>query len=160
MTATTESGFVAQNQGSTSRTYLDGSGSAVLTSPDLVIVQGSSNDTDPDAVAAASAELFSELREKLPDASLIAIAPVSPPSRDVAVAMNVTTALRTSAEQFSVPLVEPIRDGWFTDPVVNFLPDGINLSLDGQQTYAARLKLELDKLGIPRMYSCEPIEGQ
>jgi len=109
--------------------------------PDLVVVQGSVNDTrqsTPDDVGAASKQLFSELRELLPNAVIVATGPMDAPITVPQQTIASAAAIRESALETDVHFVDPVGERWL--PLDDDLfSDGLHPNQAGYDLIAARL---------------------
>ena len=106
--------------------YRERIGRVAAVQPDLVVVQGSVNDTrtsTPDAVRAASKQLFAELRETLPNTVIVATGPMDAPLTDPAETLASSAAIRASALEAGVDFIDPIAGTW--------LPQDADLFSDG-----------------------------
>lgn len=121
---------------------------------DYILVEGGANDflaTSEDITAAADAT-FKALREKNPNAKIVAIGPLVVPRRaESGEYGRVSAAIATAAQQNGVLYVDPVAEQWLTDESLFF---GVVPNSDGYVEFARRLKGDLDQAGLTA--SCEP----
>ena len=94
--------------------------------PDVVVVQGSTNDVGyPVAdVATAARELYAALAGRLPDAEVVVVGPLDPPGVDPAGVDAIRAVLAEEAGAAGLPFVDPVAGDWlgtgeglYADPV-------------------------------------------
>jgi acyl-CoA thioesterase-1 len=109
----------------------------VAVKPDIVIVQGSFNDREPDIVQLAAAIMFRSLHERLPAARVFAMGPVTPslPGAGPQVT-RISDAVKSAADaNFSV-FVDARH---FLDDPRMYSPDQIHPTAEGHQIIGAAL---------------------
>jgi acyl-CoA thioesterase-1 len=85
----------------------------IAAEPDVVVVQGSTNDARrPEDVQAAALELFTALREGLPETQIVAVGPVLPPIESSEDVRRVTEAVAAAAAAAGVPFLDPVAEEW------------------------------------------------
>jgi acyl-CoA thioesterase-1 len=114
--------------------YPDRIPDVIAAAPEFVLVQGSTNDGDGSGLAEAADSVFSQLREGLPEATIVAVGPVAAPSiprdkLDVA-----RTTLAEVAAAYSVQFIDPVEEGWLSDPAL--YSDGVHPSFEGHSQLA------------------------
>lgn len=115
--------------------------------PDIVVVQGSTNDHNPQTTQAAANTVFSELRKGLPKATIIALGPVDTPrNTDEAV---ISAAIKRAADANNVRFISPMT--WVSDR--DFLSDGAHVGPAGHQKLGAALRAAL--LDVPGVRNCQ-----
>jgi acyl-CoA thioesterase-1 len=109
-------GYVTAGQLPGGAPYADRLDEVVADDPDVVLVQGSTNDicSPVAAVGAAAEDLYAELQRRLPAARLVVLGPTAPPGVDRAAALAVRDAVEDAADGAGVPFVDPIAQGWLT----------------------------------------------
>ena len=109
------SGYVARGAAGPSAERVD---AAVALDPDLVVVQGSLNDSgaDPGQLDRATADTLARLRETADDGTAVLVvgAPHTP-GTDPAVIERINAAIAAAADAAGLPFVDPARENW-TDP--------------------------------------------
>jgi lysophospholipase L1-like esterase len=107
--ATGSTGYVNPGDGRVGASpYLDRVPALVASAPDVVVVQGSVNDTEPGMPAAlpdAAEQVFSSIRAGLPDATLVVVGSPLAPALDAAALRSNDATLRSVAEQASAQYV-------------------------------------------------------
>lgn len=140
------------NPGDGAGTYqdqLDALGDLPIGDPDLIIVQGSTNDAAmeyADLPAAADA-LLDGLHARWPDAALLMLAgapeqmPLDPAVRDV------NALLGTVAADRGIPIIDPIRENWITAENIDDYVDATGHPDNrGHEYLAGRLAADLRAL--------------
>lgn len=109
--------------------------------PDLVLVQGSVNDTrqsPSDAVGAAAKKVFSDLKASLPGAVIVATGPMNAPLSNAEQTAESSAAIRAAALESGVHFIDPVAEGWL--PLDDSLySDGLHPNQDGYNLIAVRL---------------------
>jgi lysophospholipase L1-like esterase len=108
--------------------------------PDVVVVQGSTNDVGRsiEEIRAAAANLYRELGDRLPEADTIVVGPLAAPAVDAAAVRAVRDALREAASTAGVRFVDPIAEGWL-EPSAGLYGDGLHPNDAGYGEMADRL---------------------
>lgn len=123
--------------------------------PDVVVVQGSTNDIGRAGVGVAASKVYREIKTMDPGATVIAIGPVAPPKLDSAKVVAVRDELETAAQENGVVFIDPIaRNLLPADNPANFVADGIHPSPEGHRKLAAGLRLLILANIAPRLKSC------
>lgn len=105
--------------------------------PDIVIVQGSFNDREPDITTIAAGILVRSIHERLPGARVFVMGPVTPPLPGAGPQVaRISNAVRTGAEaNFSIF----IDAQHFLGDAKLFEPDNIHPNTRGQQILGTKL---------------------
>ena len=109
--------------------------------PDLVVVQGSVNDTrqtPADVIGAASRQVFDDLRALLPNSTIVALGPMNAPITLAEQTDASSAAIRESARAADVDFIDPDAEGWLPLDSTLF-SDGLHPNQDGYNLIAARL---------------------
>jgi len=139
-----EPGTGYTNPGTGGAVYLDRVQSVIDSKPDVVVVQGSTNDdaATEAQIQSAAAEVFSRLRAGLPDARLFALGALDTPDSVAAVVAVARSAVRSAATAGSaVTFVDPT--GWLDPNDGTLFSDGFRASQAGHQRIADRLSAVL-----------------
>ncbi|MCZ2838578.1 SGNH/GDSL hydrolase family protein [Modestobacter sp. VKM Ac-2985] len=119
-------GYLAGGLAADPAPYRERLDDVVAGQPDLVLVQGSTNDVGhPVAELRAAADhLYAALAARLPDARVVVLGPVAPPGVDPAGVGAVRDVLLEAAGSAGLTFIDPIAEGWlspadglFADPV-------------------------------------------
>jgi lysophospholipase L1-like esterase len=119
--------------------FADRVDAVIAAAPDVVIVQGSTNDRDYDATLKAAGGLLASLRAGLPDATIIAVGPLLTPTLGAAAVEPTRDAVRDAATAAGIPFVDPLQEEWLSGDDSLFVADGIHPSGTGQAEIAKRL---------------------
>ena len=109
--------------------------------PDLVLVQGSVNDTrksTPNEVRAASKQLFVELRAALPGSTIVATGPMDALMTDPVETRESSRAIRESAREEGVDFIDPLAGKWLPLDATLF-SDGLHPNQAGYDLIGAAL---------------------
>ncbi|WP_418346098.1 SGNH/GDSL hydrolase family protein [Rhodococcus pyridinivorans] len=109
------------------------------TSPAIVVVQGSTNDSGVESdVKAAADAVFIDLRGQFPDAEIVAVGPFAAPGVDLdRVAAN-HRAVADAAAENGVHFIDPIGENWLPDASL-YSDDQIHPNDAGYRVIADRL---------------------
>ncbi|WP_164874145.1 SGNH/GDSL hydrolase family protein [Rhodococcus spongiicola] len=122
---------------------------ATANSPDIIIVAGSRNDqTIPGDVEPIASAMFSDLKAKAPNATIVVIGPMwdsSEPSYAVEVANEGT---RLAAEAAGLPFVDALELSWLDSPEL-IQDDSVHPTDDGQHVLAERIDAVVPALTVP-----------
>jgi acyl-CoA thioesterase-1 len=120
----------------------------VAADPDVVVVQGSTNDVGqrPELVQAAAATLYAALHASLPSARLVVLGPLSPPDVDAGAVLALRNALVAAASAAGLPYIDPVAGGWLSPPDGLFA-DGIHPNDAGYAQLSDDLAAALHRLG-------------
>ena len=128
--------------------YADRVDEVAAAQPDVVVVQGSTNDfVPPDEVRAAAERTFAALHRALPDARVVAVGPLVTPDADPATVERTRDALAEAAAAQDVLLVDPVVGGWL-QPTDGLYADGYHPNLQGHAELARRLVAALRAAGV------------
>jgi acyl-CoA thioesterase-1 len=128
--------------------YLDRVPAVIAAAPEVVIVQGSTNDARrPEDIRAAALAVFTALRDGLPEARIIAVGPVLPPIESPDDVRRVTDAVAAAAATAGVPFMDPVAEGWLPfGNVALYDGDLLHPSPAGYDEFAARLGDRMSQL--------------
>ncbi|CCH90113.1 conserved protein of unknown function; putative Esterase domain [Modestobacter italicus] len=120
----------------------------VAADPDVVVVQGSTNDVGerPRLVQAAATDLYAALHTALPAARLVVLGPLSPPDVDAGAVLALRDALAAAASAAGLPYIDPVAGGWLTPPDGLFA-DGLHPNDAGYAQLSDDLAAALHRLG-------------
>ena len=142
-------GYVATGNQADGAPYRDRVGDVVAEDPDIVIVQGSTNDVGTPAadVGEAAAQLYDDLERRLTDARIVAVGPTAPSGVDRAAVLAIRDALRTAAGDAAIPFIDPIAANWLT-PGEGLYADAIHPNQAGYDEFADDLVFALRNAGL------------
>lgn len=103
--------------------------------PNIVVIQGGTNDREYDATRQAADELLRDLRDGLPEAQLLVVGPLTTPVLDLDTMAPVRDALRDAASAQDVPFIDPIEENWLELDDSRFV-DGVHPTGEAQQVLA------------------------
>jgi len=133
--------------------YLQRVDAVIESRPDVVIVQGSTNDSGGPANTAAAREVFAAIRAGLPNAQIVALGPVAPPKEDPAKVAASRDAVRAATEAEGVTFIDPVAMGWMPGSF-NFGEDGIHPNPFGHKLMAENLFESIRGLNLPNLTRC------
>lgn len=140
-TGFTNPGQVAEDEA----TFGDRVPDVVAYAPDLVIVQGGTNDHDAQQTEDAAAEVLQALHAGLPDATILVVGPVNTPIG--ATTTDVRDAISAAATANGAQFI----DAWdwvdTTNPTL-WAPDAVHPTTEGHAIIADRLAAEVDRLAV------------
>ncbi|MBJ7339105.1 SGNH/GDSL hydrolase family protein [Mycolicibacterium sp.] len=116
--------------------------------PGVILVQGGANDytSSSEDITAAADATFKALKERNPDAKIVAIGPVIVPHRAEAPELvRVSGALAAAAAGNDVMYVDPVAEQWLDD---DSLFAGVVPNADGYTEYTRRLAADLTQGGL------------
>ncbi|WP_448615663.1 SGNH/GDSL hydrolase family protein [Modestobacter sp. URMC 112] len=117
--------------------------------PDIVVVQGSTNDVGRpwESVEAAATELYRGLRTAVPTARVVVLGPLAPPGVDPVAVGDIRNAVARAAFAAGVPFIDPIAAGWLL-PVDGLYADPVHPDDDGYRELGEDLALALRTIGF------------
>ncbi|MBC2642709.1 MULTISPECIES: SGNH/GDSL hydrolase family protein [unclassified Rhodococcus (in: high G+C Gram-positive bacteria)] len=133
--------------------YLQRVNAVIEASPDVVVIQGSTNDDGGEDNTDKARKVFSAIRAGLPNAQIIALGPVAPPKEDPARVAASRDAVRAAADGEGIPFIDPIAAGWMPGSF-NFGEDGINLNRFGHKLMAENVFGSIRQLNLPNLTRC------
>lgn len=143
-TGYTNPGDAPQNE----TVYLGRVPGVIEAKPDVVIVQGSTNDHAATPVTqAAASEVYAALRAGLPEAKIVAVGPLSPPDAIPAEIEQTRAALIAATQEASVPFIDPTAKNWL-QPTEGLFVDGFHPNEAGHRKISELLITDLAALGI------------
>jgi hypothetical protein len=93
--------------------------------PDVVIMQGSTNDVGSDRVQDVATRTIAALQDGLPDAKIVVVGPVVPPKFTADQVSPVRNQLVAATAERGVPFIDPIALGFLPNPK-HFVDDQIH----------------------------------
>lgn len=107
--------------------------------PNVVIVQGSTNDKgDEDETEDAAVDVLTQLREALPEARIVVVGPSYTPLNERTAIDRAREAIAAAAGAVGVEWVDPAAGGWL-DLDGDFNPDGYHPKESGHEKISDRL---------------------
>ena len=142
-------GYVSDGPQPGRSAYVDRLDEVAAAEPDVVVVQGSTNDVGrpPGAVAQAASELYEQLESRLPDARVVVLGPLSPPGVDPVGVRAVRDELAQAADAADLPFIDPIAEAWLSPPDGLFA-DPVHPNRAGYRQLAVDLSTALRALGF------------
>lgn len=120
----------------------------IAAKPDIVIVQGSTNDHGASAdTEAAAKEVYAAIHRGLPKATIIAIGPLSPPDAIPAEVAQTRAGLIAATKAAGVRFIDPTAEKWL-QPTDGLFVDGFHPNLTGHRKLSELLATDLAALGI------------
>jgi GDSL-like Lipase/Acylhydrolase family len=107
----------------------------------VTVVYGSRNDwgQTASAVAEGATETFSTIMATAPETELVVVGPAWSNADVPAELLVLRDAVRDAAEAAGADFVDPLADGWFSDPATLIAPDGISPTDAGHEFMAAEI---------------------
>lgn len=121
----------------------------IAAAPSIVIVQGSTNDSDYDETYAAASAVYAQLRGGLPDAKIIVVGPLVTPALGPDVVGASRDAVRDAATDQGLAFIDPIELGWLGRDATLFVEDGVHPTTEGQAQIAELLRTALTPIVAP-----------
>ncbi|MEW2289388.1 SGNH/GDSL hydrolase family protein [Streptomyces sp. NPDC047841] len=119
---------------------------AIAAKPDVVVVEGSRNDSSPTKTRAAAVDTLRRLRAGLPHARILVIGPIYSFRRPIG-SHPIDEAVSAAAEKFNLPHLSPVHRGWFTGSAHQYIgSDGVHPTDAGHAYLAKRIRPELSRL--------------
>lgn len=142
-------GYVAPGLTADPSPYRNRLDAVVADRPDLVLVQGSTNDVGAPAteLAAAADQLYAALAARLPDARVVVLGPVGPPGVDPAGVAGVRDVLRQAAAAAGLTFIDPLAGGWL-EPSEGLYADPVHPNEVGYRQLAIELVAALRAEGL------------
>ncbi len=131
------------------RQFSDRIGDAIAVKPQVVFVQGGTNDEEATTqqITDAAGQVFRSLRDGLPGAAIVAIGPSWAPKKDAANMQRISAAIAAAAGTYGIVFMDPTGEHWLSD-AAQFDPDGYHPNSDGYAEYSRRLIQDLGRLGV------------
>ncbi|WP_346959349.1 SGNH/GDSL hydrolase family protein [uncultured Arthrobacter sp.] len=123
-------------------TFTEAATTSLRSTADLVVVFGSRNDgrQDPANMKAAATELFSEIRDRAPQAKLIVVGPAWVDDKVPDFIVADSQALAGAAAAAGVPFVNPLSEGWFFGADAKYIgADGVQPTDAGHEYLAGKM---------------------
>ena len=123
---------------------------AISVRPDILVVFGSRNDTDPAAAGKLAASNLLRVRKMLPKVTLIVVAPPWVGDQPSPTVIADRSAVKAAAVAARAQLyVDPISDGWFAGQYAKLIgSDGVNPTDAGHQRMAQLLEQDIRRAGL------------
>lgn len=141
-------------RGSEKVTFAEAATTGLRSTSDLVLVFGSRNDgkQDPAAMTAAAADLFAKIRERAPQAKVIAVGPAWVDENVPDFITSDSQAIAAAASAADVEYVSPLDQRWFFGADSNLIgADGVHPTKAGHQYLAEKMYGLISKMlaGMP-----------
>lgn len=142
-------GYLAGGLAADPAPYLERLDDVVAERPDVVLVQGSTNDVGhPVAELRTAADhLYSALAARLPRARVVVLGPVAPPGLDPAGVGAVRDVLMEAAASAGLTFIDPMAEGWLS-PADGLFADPIHPNEVGYERMGTELAEALQDLGL------------
>ncbi|POX63467.1 hypothetical protein C3492_09800 [Streptomyces sp. Ru62] len=128
------------------RPYTQRINQAIAAKPDVVVVEGSRNDTSPTKTRAAAVDTLRRLHEGLPHARILVIGPIYAFRRPIG-SHPIDEAVSAAAEKLNLPHLSPVHRAWFTGSAHQFIgSDDVHPTNAGHAYLAKRIRPELSRL--------------
>ena len=124
--------------------------SAIDQAPEIVIVLGSRNDREPDAVREWSGRVFRRLRKFLPNAALVAVGPPSierVPTARIRALNEAVEMGAGSAER--VTFISPLEDRWFDEGSARLVSSNRRPTNAGHEHMARLRERQVRRRNVP-----------
>ena len=145
----TGTGYVAPSPTPGQAPYGARVAAVVALDPDVVVVQGSTNDFYVvDQVDAAAQAVFAELARELPGTPVVVVGPVMPQNSDASLLTGVRNAVADAAGRSGLPFIDPIGAQWLEPTDGLYSIDGIHPNDAGYAEFADDLVGALRGLGF------------
>ncbi|MGY2080191.1 SGNH/GDSL hydrolase family protein [Modestobacter sp. SYSU DS0657] len=141
-------GYVNPGDDPGESTYGERVAAVVAAKPDVVVVQGGTNDhaAPAERIADAASAVFAGLRAGLPDAVLVVLGPVNPPDLPREAVREVDAALAAAAEASDAVYIDALGEGWLEPADVHFGVGDTHPNDRGYSELADRLVADLEAL--------------
>lgn len=129
-------------RGSEKATFAEAATTGLRSTADLVLVFGSRNDgkQDPAAMVAAATDLFAKIRERAPEAKVIAVGPAWVNENVPDFIVTDSQAIAAAASTAGVEFVSPLDQGWFFGAESQLIgADGVHPTNAGHQYLAEKM---------------------
>lgn len=137
-------GYVQDNPATGDGAFGDRVDDLIAFAPDVVVVQGSSNDSQyaADDIEAAAEQVFTTIRRALPQSTIYAFGVLDSPAADDAILATSRAGVSQAATDTSAIYIDPNDDEWL-DLGTDFA-DGYHPDAEGHRKVAQQLALQLD----------------
>ncbi|MBY6681892.1 SGNH/GDSL hydrolase family protein [Rhodococcus sp. BP-316] len=125
------------------------------TGPELVIVQGSTNDVGRPGVAEAAAETYAAIKTGAPQAKIVVVGPTTPPSIDPAGVRATRDEIRDAAIAAGATFIDPIELGWLEDDGL-YGTDRLHPTDAGHRELTKDLSTAFTGAGVLQRDTCAP----
>lgn len=142
-------GYVSEGRGGDRTPYGERVDDVAAAAPDVVVVQGSTNDVGVPAaeVGAAAADLYADLAAAVPGADIVVVGPLAPPDVPLSEIEAISDALATAAAHHGLLYVDPLGEAWLTPPD-GLYADGLHPDAEGYAVFADELLDQLEAAGF------------
>lgn len=103
--------------------------------PQVVVVQGSTNDGDGSGLREAADSVYSQLKAGLPESQIVAVGPVGAPAIPREKVDTARSTLAEAAAAHGIPFIDPVEEGWLADPAL--FADGVHPTPEGHKQLAS-----------------------
>lgn len=132
--------------------YADRVADIIAATPNVVVVQGSTNDSDPAATYEQAVATYRALAAGLPGVPVLALGPTAPPAADPAVVAAVSASVARAATESGLRFFDPISEGWL--PEDGYSSDRIHPNNAGHKALSTGFVGALRALDIPAADAC------
>lgn len=137
-------GYLQDNPVTGDKAFADRADELIAFAPDVVVVQGSSNDTPfaAEDIESAAEQLFTTIRRALPDATIYALGVFDSPAADDVILESSRAGVSQAATDTAAIYIDPNNDEWL-DLETDFA-DGYHPDAAGHRKVAHQLAVQLD----------------
>ncbi|MBB1046472.1 SGNH/GDSL hydrolase family protein [Dietzia cercidiphylli] len=137
------SGYV--NPAGSAWQYVNRVPQVTASAPDLVVVQGSTNDLYLIGVREAAVGTLALIRAQNPYATVVVVGPVKAPRYDLVRLTALRDELAAAAAVTGALFVDPLDGDWLGD---DDFADGLHLTTEGNARFGAKVVDRLDTVGV------------
>jgi lysophospholipase L1-like esterase len=125
--------------------YLGRVPAVVASAPDVVLVQGSTNDKGSrEGIQLAATGVFTALREQLPAARIYAVGPAMTPGATLQDVTDARDGVAAAAAQVGVTFLDPLAEAWLpVDGDIDLWGDEFHLNKPGHRQFAQNIVARL-----------------
>ncbi|MGY5885442.1 SGNH/GDSL hydrolase family protein [Modestobacter lacusdianchii] len=142
-------GYLAPGRTTDPSPYGERLDAVVAAQPDLVLVQGSTNDVGWSSaeLGEAATQLYAALAARLPAARVVVLGPLSPPGVDPGGVAAVRDVLAQVVDASGLTFIDPVAEGWLV-PSDGLFADPVHPNEEGYRVMAAQLVTALRAEGL------------